>query len=114
MWITQERYPQAHSHNNTNMLLQHEKGETSGREAQLANRLKWSRQWGPLQDTPSLMLRFKDPPNDKTVAEHNAVFNARGSVLWGLWLKEFEEQASIAKLLSSETWPKPVYFADTT
>src|SRR5438034_868042 len=33
MWITQARYPQAHSHNNSRMLLQHERGETSGRES---------------------------------------------------------------------------------
>jgi hypothetical protein len=36
------------------MLLQHERGETSGRGFQLANRLKWSRQWGPLQFGPDL------------------------------------------------------------
>jgi hypothetical protein len=33
MWITQERYPQAHSHNSKNMLSQLEGSKPSGRES---------------------------------------------------------------------------------
>ncbi len=37
MWITQERYPQAHSHNNKNMLSQLKRRNPSGQRFQLTS-----------------------------------------------------------------------------
>jgi hypothetical protein len=60
---------------------------------------------------PNLMIRFRDE-NNPAVVEHNIIFEKNGRVLWGLWLKSFENKDEIAtKLRSFEG--QSLYVADT-
>ena len=64
-------------------------------------------------DAPSIALRFKDY-QVRTIEEHNKLIAKHGSSDWGLWLKEFEDMASIREHLNRLSWPQAVYFVDST
>jgi hypothetical protein len=62
--------------------------------------------------TPDVMIRFSY--RDKSaVEEHNKKFAEKGSVLWGLWLKDFENaDVMLGKLRERDI--SRIYIADTT
>lgn len=68
--------------------------------------------WGGVMATPSVMLRFRDV-DVFSVEEHNKIFKEKGSVLWGLWLKSFENAGEILKRLTAKSVDR-IYIANTS
>ncbi|WBU31158.1 metallophosphoesterase [Rhodopseudomonas palustris] len=65
--------------------------------------------------TPRVMVRFRDPEGVDTVSAHNQLQLARGKVLWGLWLKRFEDKADIScRLREIGENLRQIYIADTS
>jgi 3',5'-cyclic AMP phosphodiesterase CpdA len=61
--------------------------------------------------TPGVMIRFRDKVS--SIDEHNKVLAQNGSVLWGLWLKAFENKNEILKQLNKRKVDR-IYIADTS
>ena len=61
--------------------------------------------------TPRIMVRFRDETNP-AVEAHNAIFNSKGRVFWGLWLKAFEDEKAIKNKLRRFN-RQTIYIADT-
>ncbi|HVQ69918.1 MAG TPA: metallophosphoesterase [Bradyrhizobium sp.] len=62
--------------------------------------------------TPSVMLRFSYR-NASAIDEHNKTFAQKGRVLWGLWLKSFENADETLRQLQNRNIDR-IYIADTT
>lgn len=61
------------------------------------------------------MVRFRNVDSVDAIVAHNEVFEARGKVLWGLWLKQFENEKLVAnRLISLGSSLKQIYVADTS
>jgi hypothetical protein len=60
--------------------------------------------------TPGVMIRFRD--NAPSVDLHNEVFKKKGAVLWGLWLKSFENKDDVLAHLNDREVDR-IYIADT-
>ena len=66
---------------------------------------------GDVMGTPRVMLRFRDEAQP-VISAHNDIFDAKGSVFWGLWLKSFEDKSKIVEQIK-EVREVPIYVADT-
>lgn len=67
---------------------------------------------GHVMATPSVMLRFRDT-DVLSIDAHNKIFKEKGSVLWGLWLKAFEDKDEVIAKLKTVVTDR-VYLANTT
>jgi hypothetical protein len=67
---------------------------------------------GHVMATPSVMLRFRDV-DVPSIDAHNDIFKEKGRVLWGLWLKAFEDKDEVIAKLGAAVTDR-IYLANTT
>ena len=61
------------------------------------------------------MVRFRNLKDVDAIVAHNQLLAAKGKVFWGLWLKQFENEKTIAARLSGMgTALQQIYVADTS